>query len=495
MNITDASLFNFLCEYRKNKDNYAISQGYRKISFVKFEILVKDLAARFVQAGIKKGDVIAISLPNIIQNVVAVYASSIIGAVVYELHPKIGVEHYQNEIKLIKPKMVLLSEINYGKLKNYSLNTKIVYCPYGAYGFIGLTNKRANISNIEVKGEDRAIIMHSGGTSGTQKTLVLSHSALNNMTYNLLNSLNNKFTGEDTMLTAIPLFHGFGLGVGVHAGLCGNMKVALLPAFTAKKAVNIIKNNKSVVLIAIPRLLEKMLKEEQFKDVAPNIKDLFVGGDSIDSTLINKADKLLTNARVSVGYGLSETSSVCTLQRETFKDGSIGRPLLNVDIIIVDEKLNEVPQGEIGELLISSAQNMMGYISDTGLDKSSFVIINDKEYVRTGDLVKEDEDHNLFFMGRAKRLIKISGINVFPTEIERVVKESGIVNDCVAFRDELDGKVIISLATEKDLSQKERETIQSIVKDKLSKWSMPTKFVKVDNISITELGKTNYSKL
>ena len=423
------------------------------------------------------------------------YASSIIGAVVYELHPKIGIEHFQNEIKLIKPKMVLLSEINYGKLKNYSLNTKIVYCPYGAYGFIGLTNKKADISNIEVKGEDKAIIMHSGGTSGAQKTLVLSHSALNNMVYNLLNSLNNKFTCEDTMLTAIPLFHGFGLGVGVHAGMCGNMKVALLPAFTAKKAVNIIKNNKSVVLIAIPRLLEKMLKEEAFKDVAPNIKDLFVGGDSIDSTLINKADKLLTNTRISVGYGLSETSSVCTLQRDVFVEGSIGRALLNVDIKVVDKNLKDVPQGEIGELLVSSAQNMIGYISDNGIDKSSFVTIDNKEYVKTGDLVKEDGNHNLFFMGRVKRLIKISGINVFPTEIERVVKESGIVSDCVAFRDELDGKVIISLAVEQELSQKERETIQSIVRDKLSKWSVPTKFIKVDNISTTELGKTNYSKL
>lgn len=495
MNITDASLFNFLCEYRKCKDNYAISQGYRKVSFVKFEKLVKDLAARFVASGIKKGDVVAISLPNIIQNVVAVYASSIIGAVVYELHPKIGVEHFQNEIKLIKPKMVLLSEINYGKLKKYSINTKIVYCPYGAYGFIGLTNKKADISNIEVKGEDRAIIMHSGGTSGAQKTLVLSHAALNNMTYNLLNSLNNKFTGEDTMLTAIPLFHGFGLGVGVHAGMCGNMKVALLPAFTAKKAVNIIKNNKSVILIAIPRLLEKMLKEDAFKDVAPNIKDLFVGGDSIDATLINKIDKLLTNTRVSVGYGLSETSSVCTLQREIFAEGSIGKPLLNVDIKIVDDNLREIPQGETGELLVSSDQNMMGYISDEGLDKSCFVTIDNKEYVRTGDLVKEDENQNLFFMGRVKRLIKISGINVFPTEIERVIKESGIVSDCVAFRDELEGKTIISLATEKELSQKERETIQSIVRDKLSKWSVPTKFIKVEKISTTELGKTNYSKL
>ena len=495
MNITDASLFNFLCEYRKCKDNYAISQGYRKVSFVKFEKLVKDLAARFVASGIKKGDVVAISLPNIIQNVVAVYASSIIGAVVYELHPKIGVEHFQNEIKLIKPKMVLLSEINYGKLKKYSINTKIVYCPYGAYGFIGLTNKKADISNIEVKGEDRAIIMHSGGTSGAQKTLVLSHAALNNMTYNLLNSLNNKFTGEDTMLTAIPLFHGFGLGVGVHAGMCGNMKVALLPAFTAKKAVNIIKNNKSVILIAIPRLLEKMLKEDAFKDVAPNIKDLFVGGDSIDATLINKTDKLLTNTRVSVGYGLSETSSVCTLQREIFAEGSIGKPLLNVDIKIVDDNLQEIPQGETGELLVSSDQNMMGYISDEGLDKSCFVTIDNKEYVRTGDLVKEDENQNLFFMGRVKRLIKISGINVFPTEIERVIKESGIVSDCVAFRDELEGKTIISLATEKELSQKERETIQSIVRDKLSKWSVPTKFIKVEKISTTELGKTNYSKL
>ena len=297
------------------------------------------------------------------------------------------------------------------------------------------------------------------------------------------------------MLTAIPLFHGFGLGVGVHAGMCGNMKVALLPAFTAKKAVNIIKNNKSVVLIAIPRLLEKMLKEEAFKDVAPNIKDLFVGGDSIDSTLINKADNLLTNTRISVGYGLSETSSVCTLQRDVFVEGSIGRALLNVDIKVVDENLKDVPQGEIGELLVSSAQNMIGYISDNGIDKSSFVTIDNKEYVKTGDLVKEDGNHNLFFMGRVKRLIKISGINVFPTEIERVVKESGIVSDCVAFRDELDGKVIISLAVEQELSQKERETIQSIVRDKLSKWSVPTKFIKVENISTTELGKTNYSKL
>ena len=490
MNITDASLFNFLCEYRKSKDNLAVSQGYRAVSFVKFEKLVKDLAGRFVAAGIKKGDVIAISLPNIIQNVISVYAASLIGAVVYELHPKIGTEHFKKEIELIKPKIVLLSEINYTKLKGYALNTKIVYCPYGAYGFIGLTLKKADISNIEVKGEDRAIIMHSGGTSGEQKTLVLSHATLNSMAYNLLNSLDNKFNGEDTMLTAIPLFHGFGLGVGVHAGLCGNMKVALLPAFTAKKAVNIIKNNKSNVVIAIPRLLEKILKEDAFSSVAGNVKDFFIGGDSVDATLIQRANKVLTNTRVSVGYGLSETSSVCTLQRDEFIDDSIGKPLLNVDIKIVDENHKDVKKGDIGELLISSAQNMIGYITQTGIDKSSFITIDNKEYVKTGDLVKEDENHNLFFMGRAKRLIKISGINVFPTEIERVVKESGIVNDCVAFRDEMNGKVCISLATEKELSQKEIETIQSIVRDKLSKWSVPTKFVKVDSITVTELGKT-----
>ena len=262
------------------------------------------------------------------------------------------------------------------------------------------------------------------------------------------------------------------------------------PAFTAKKAVNIIKNNKSNVVIAIPRLLEKILNEVKFASVAGNIKDFFIGGDSVDTTLIQRANKVLTNTRVSVGYGLSETSSVCTLQRDEFIDDSIGKPLLNVDIKIVDENYNDVKKGDIGELLISSAQNMIGYITPTGIDKSSFITIDNKEYVKTGDLVKEDENHNLFFMGRAKRLIKISGINVFPTEIERVVKESGIVSDCVAFRDEMNGKVCISLATEKELSQKEIETIQSIVKDKLSKWSVPTKFVKVDSISVTELGKT-----
>ena len=133
---------------------------------------------------------------------------------------------------------------------------------------------------------------------------------------------------------------------------------------------------------------------------------------------------------------------------------------------------------------------MIGYITPSGIDKSSFITIDNKEYVKTGDLVKEDDNGNLFFTGRAKRLIKISGINVFPTEIERVVKESGIVSDCVAFRDEMNGKVCISLATEKELSQKEIETIQSIVRDKLSKWSVPTKFVKVENIQVTELGKT-----
>ena len=90
MNMIDTSLFNFVCEYRKSKDNLAVSQGCRAVSFVRFQKLVKDLASRFASAGIKKGDVIAISLPNIIQNVIAVYAASLIGAVVYELHPKIG---------------------------------------------------------------------------------------------------------------------------------------------------------------------------------------------------------------------------------------------------------------------------------------------------------------------------------------------------------------------------------------------------------------------
>lgn len=179
--------------------------------------------------------------------------------------------------------------------------------------------------------------MQSGGTTGEPKTVAISSRAANSMAGNLLQYLGDKFSEKNAMLAALPMFHGFGLCVGVHASISTNMRSVLLPIFRAKNTIKVIAKNRITTMIAVPRMMQKLLAENEFSgDNISCIEDIYVGGDLVSEELVHKFDARMKECGgkgvLSPGYGLTETSSVCTVSKSDFLSGSVGKPINAVEV-------------------------------------------------------------------------------------------------------------------------------------------------------------------
>jgi len=342
--------------------------------------------------------------------------------------------------------------------------------------------------------------MQSGGTSGEAKTIVLSSRASNAMAGNLLNYLDDKFCERNRMLVALPMFHGFGLCVGVHASLCANMAVVLMPRFKVKAATRVIKKNRVTTMLAVPRMVSKLLDYEGFAgDAISSLEDVYVGGDAVSDDLVRRFEERVRQsggkAKLSPGYGLSETVTVCTLTKGEFVQGSVGTVINGMRARVVDEELREVPVGEVGELILCGEQIMDGYLDDSEATARALANIDGKVWIRTGDFFKTDEEGRLYYQGRKKRLIKISGINVFPYEIERVARELDFIDECAAVEYRVGDKPYIRLLVEGEISETQKQKAIAHIARRMSHWNVPSSVVCVAQFPRTKMVKVDINKL
>lgn len=471
------SLYNFMRAYR-NKDvtATAIIRDSHKMSYDRFFKEIDKVAGGLFKAGVRKGDVVMLALPNIEQSIIAAYACSRIGAIASMIHPKLSSDEFESAVKKLQPKIVFLSDVNMGAYFSRCHGAKRVICHFCIYDYIGLPRSKY-FEAYDGDGEEIMFYMQSGGTSGEPKTVAISSRCANAMANNLLAHLGDKFDSHNAMLVVLPMFHGFGLCVGMHAAICTDMHVVLQPIFNAKKTARIIKKQKITTILAVPRMVQKLLACDEFNGKGiSSIEDVFVGGDTVDKELVRKFDERMKECggkgTLSPGYGLTETASVCTVTNGDFVDGSVGKPLKNVFVKIVDEDLKQVPVGSVGELLVSGEQMMTGYVGDEEATKKALISLDGRTWVRTGDYFRQDEQGRLFFMGRKKRLIKISGINVFPTEIEKVVKELPFINECACIEYRVKGKPFIKVLVEGEISDAQKQAVISHVAKRMSHWNI-----------------------
>lgn len=462
----------------RNKDvtTTAIIRGSHKMSYGRFFKEIDKVAGGLFKAGVRKGDVVMLALPNIEQSIIATYACSRIGAIASMIHPKLSSDEFESAVKKLQPKIVFLSDVNMGAYFSRCHGAKRVICHFCIYDYIGLPRSKY-FEAYDGDGEEIMFYMQSGGTSGEPKTVAISSRCANAMANNLLAHLGDKFDSHNAMLVVLPMFHGFGLCVGMHAAICTDMHVVLQPIFNAKKTARIIKKQKITTILAVPRMVQKLLACDEFNGKGiSSIEDVFVGGDTVDKELVRKFDERMKECggkgTLSPGYGLTETASVCTVTNGDFVDGSVGKPLKNVFVKIVDEDSKQVPVGSVGELLVSGEQMMTGYVGDEEATKKALISLDGRTWVRTGDYFRQDEQGRLFFMGRKKRLIKISGINVFPTEIEKVVKELPFINECACIEYRVKGKPFIKVLVEGEISDAQKQAVISHVAKRMSHWNI-----------------------
>ncbi|MBQ1900164.1 MAG: AMP-binding protein, partial [Erysipelotrichaceae bacterium] len=342
--------------------------------------------------GVRENDCVTIAMPNCPQAIYMFYAVNLVGAIANMIHPLSAekeIEHYLNVSNSVTA--ITLDQF-YHKFEHIRANTNVVNIIIASIrdelsrpikaGYM-LTEGRKikpipkdapvirwdkfmDISKScfynykkERKGSDPAVMLYSGGTTGTTKGIVLSNSNFNNLGQQII-ATNQMFRPGDRMLAAMPLFHGFGLGVCVHSMLSQAGRVILLPRFTPKSYAKAILKNKCNFIAGVPTLFEALLRIPQMegKDLS-YLKGCFSGGDSLSIELKKKLDKFLYDHHATIqvreGFGTTETVTACCLTPPTmYKEGSIGIPFPDTFMKIVKPGTDEeVPYGEEGEILIS----------------------------------------------------------------------------------------------------------------------------------------------
>src|SRR5918999_193903 len=267
-------------------------------------------------------------------------------------------------------------------------------------------------------GADTAVILYTSGTTGQPKGAELTHA---NLRKNAQVSLDTLFDigPDDVLLGALPLFHSFGQTVCMNCSTLGGATLTFIPRFDPGKALEIIERDKVTIFAGVPTMYNAMLNHPERDKVDVSCLRLCVSGGAAMPGETMRGFEEAFGSKILEGYGLSETSPVASFNHpdKERKPGSIGTPIEGVEMQVWDDDGNEVPQGEVGEIVIRGHNVMKGYWDRP--DATGEAITEDG-WFRTGDMAKVDEDGYFFIVDRKKDLIIRGGYNVYPREIEEV---------------------------------------------------------------------------
>ena len=356
--------------------------------------------------------------------------------------------------------------------------------------------------------------MMTGGTTGNPKGVMLSSEAINNLSWQLPDVVTTVLGMEidqehDGMLTALPVFHGFGFALCMHVSMCVGMAQALFPAFDAKMCSDAIKKYHLNYIFGVPDFFEKVYKAGYLKGIdMSTMKLIGSGGDVVPYSLTEKMDRLLKDNGAKChfvsGYGLTECVTVCTFTdpRREAPQGCIGVPCYNVECMTVKPGTTEECHGEDGELCVYAPTLMQGYYHDPE-ETSKMLIKHDdgRVWLHTGDMCFIDDKGDIYYRQRLKRVYKISGYLVYPSFIEETYRAMAEIYDCCVIGKEDGGKTMLKLFVVKNKKFKNDDEAELIAKIKhfgeqnLSKWSVPREIVFIDELPRTKVGKVDFKVL
>ena len=537
----DMSLFEYL--YNSNIDRLnktAINYFGKKISFSEFFNKIDICAKALKSQGVREKDVVSICLPNVPEAVILFYAVSKIGAIANMIHPLSAEEEIKRSIVDTKSVILFTVNFNYKKVKNIIDETKVYKVIFVSpkdsmpksmsIGYFLLQDRKIKLpksneifmlwkffmekginykTNVFKKTDKNspAVILHSGGTSGTPKSIVLSNGNINVVPLQAHIALPD-VTENDTMLGILPMFHCFGLVECVHYPLTTGLELILVPKFDASRFDKLLRKHKPTFIAGVPTLFEALLKNKHMDDIdLSNVKYIVSGGDSLNEERNKRINDFFhehgSTKGIVQGYGMTETSGGCIFSTtNSYTLGSVGIPLPSNDLKIVDpETHEEVEIGKVGEILISGPSVMMGYLDD---EKETNKVLekdkNDKIWVHTGDLGYINKNGCLFFVQRLKRLIISSGYNVYPSHIEEILnKHEYVLNSCVVgiphpYKVQVP-KAYIVLKSDYHDSLKVRNEIKDYLEKNLAKYMLPKEYVIRESLPKTMIGKVDYKKL
>lgn len=515
---TQKSMFAFIRDELKNRNPEKIYYYGNRIGGDEFLSQVDAVAAFLQKSGIKDGDSVGICLPNIPQAAIALYAVNKIGAIANVMHPKIGAAALKEIVAKTNTKAVFLLD-RYLKPHRKMLTGEqitVIYCRMSDYmpglkklfrltePFLGVEKCVAYRKILREKGAEEfisdgstpAVYLHSSGTTGAPKTVVLSSYSFNELAANVFDTVKGvcKITEDFGMLMILPLFHGFGLGICVHLALL-RARIIMVPLFRARATVRLMKKEPVNVIPGVPGMFRRLYEQKGFHGkFLKNIKLMFCGGDKLSPRLKEDFETRLIkygcDTPIMEGYGLSEVASVATINVFSPKNGSLGQGIKKVEIKILDGERECAPD-ECGEILLSSPSIMSGYLDG----QNPHIVQRDgKMWLSTGDVGCLDKDGCLFYRERIKRIVKIGGVNIFPQEIEEVALRFSGVKQACAVRIKINGKAAVKLliVTENHADARFKNALSDFIRAELMPYAVPKIIEETPSIKHNMLGKAEY---
>lgn len=499
------------------------------------------VAGGLIKSGIKSGDRVTICMPNTPQAVICLYALNRIGAVANMVHPLSAQKNITFYLNVSKSKMILTLDMFYDKVKNAVEEADTdatiivariqeelppilngIYCVAANHKNMKYPDRKKDIlwKTLIGKGigvtlplinyieNQTAVILYSGGTSGTPKGICLSDYNFNALAMQIAEIAGANLNNQCSFLSVMPIFHGFGLGIGIHAVLANGAKSILIPQFTKESYAKTVLKKKPNFIAGVPTIYEALITSNIFKGKDLSfLKGVFCGGDSLSPELKKRADQFLkehgANIQIREGYGLTEcVTASCVTPYDRHKVGSIGLPLRDTVYKIVEPNtFNELPLGCDGEIIISGPSLMIGYLdNEEETNKTIRTDENGTRWLFTGDLGNIDRDGFVYFKQRIKRMIVTSGYNVYPIHIENVLEKHEDIDYCcvIGVKDLYKmQRVRAYIVLKKDVPQteKEKDKIKEYCKEYLDRFEIPKEIIFKDELPRTLVGKVAYHEL
>lgn len=524
------------------KDNVALEYFGTKITFGEFFKEIDKCARALRSQGVRKGDVVTVLSANTPEALYSFYALNKIGAVANMVHPLSGENEIKEALQRYSTAMLIAMDITYEKIKNILDETDVYKTviisakdsmnPLLKIGYEitqGRKVVKPNKSNREflywkdfikegenytkdkvaefTKRDTPAVILHSGGTTGTPKGIVLSNGNFNAAVIQATTVMKT-ITPKDSVLAIMPIFHGFGLSVSINDVLSLGAKVILIPTFKASEFDKLLTKHKPSVLIGVPTLFEALMSNERMENVnLSHVKLIVSGGDTLNKARIKKLNEFLTehgaNASLLQGYGMTEAvAAVCLDPYFAPKPGTIGIPFPGNYLKIVKPGTHiEADIDEDGELCICGPTVMLGYYNNEKETNEALHIHDDGNvWLHSGDIASMDKDGYITYKQRLKRMIVTSGYNVYPSQIEEVIEKHEAVVDCSVigvphpYKVEV-AKAYIALKQGYKDTPKLRQELLELCKKNLAAYSVPKEFEFRKSLPKTLLGKIDVNKL
>lgn len=539
--IPDISLYKIIKEQALiNPNNIAIDYFGKKITYKNFIKEIDRAARSFRCYGIRPGDVVTICMPNMPEGVISFYALNKIGAIANMIHPLSAEEEIKNYLNEADSVMLVAVDICYEKIERILSKTKVYKVilvsandsmPKALSLGYTLTKglkirkpksmevytywkdfiKKSELYNYEYEVKSKkditSVILHSGGTTGIPKGIVLTNGNLNALALQVKIVFKDIIPG-DKILAIMPIFHGFGLGVSVHSGFVLGAEVVLVPQFSAKTFDNLVKRNKPQVIVGVPTLFEALLNNKGFNGMDMSyVKHFVSGGDSLTEKQNNSINEFLRNhgcnIKVEQGYGMTESVAATALAfGKANKPCTIGIPFPgNYFKIVAKGTQEEVKFGEVGEICVCGPTVMQGYYNNEKETNLVLQIHKDGNiWLHTGDIGSMDEDGVITYVQRLKRMIISSGYNVYPQQIEQVIETHSEVLKCTVvamphkYKVQV-AKAYIVLKEGISPSGSLKKEIKELCEKNLSKFSIPYDYEYRKSLPKTLIGKVDYKQL